>query len=307
MAYAYLYAVNLHMRHLYWTEGKQNLTERLGLVFDDSIRTQHMMLADELSTHYLPPTIIKYIHSLFDVYTTGVSGDAVLFQLTPWTSGYNNTSAFEAGYLTHIAALRGISNLDSLRGAFNSPFYRDARIKLEMLSFSEGFKNPDNFLATKPTPATFNEDMFNIWTNLPLEAFAVAVERIAVADRTTSIPLCYIGDGISKTSLRHLSKYITTDLRYQPGVLIPAKDPVAGGDNNLKYIDAAGQELEVDIRTAAGFQGLILGIQARLAENVYTRTTSTMGVVKPSGTSHVYTSMQSIGYDVYDLMTELFL
>jgi hypothetical protein len=302
-AYAYLYAVRTHMRYCYWVD-KQNLSERLGLIFDASIRDNHLRLADELSSHFLPPKLIAFIERMYNVYSLGLSGDVIHFQLTPWANGYNVQTVYAANYSSHISALRGLTNLDALRTAFASPFYKDVAVPMEQLNFSEDYKNPDNFLQPRLDKPLYDEDLLSIWMNLPLNAWNGASHvYYPVANTTTAVPLAYVGSGISEFANVMTSRYVTTLSRFEPGIIMPLKIPSSGSDNNFKYIDANGSEEMVDAGGASPYESTNLGILARSVENTYNVNIGPLGRVLPSGTSYANSSIRDIGYDTYEFIS----
>lgn len=299
-AYSYLVATREHVRHLYWSTGRQNLNERLALIYDDTIRNSHMLLASELSSHFLPPKVINLVDKLYSVYSIDTAYDVPDFQLTPWTDGYNNAAAFVAGYTTLIAALRAIPNLDALRSSFISNWYANATVPMQILDFGADYINPDKFLEPAAGAPKYDVDMLNVWANLPMVAYATSLAVFPVATVDAAVPLVFFGAGVTEVQTSFTTKMCTTTGRTEPGLINPAKVVTVNGDNNFKYIDAAGLELEVDIRTGT-MDATILGILARNAENVHCVDAPLLQVV-PSGAGFSTTSLRNLSYDANETM-----
>lgn len=300
-ALAYMVATRNHIRHLYWNKGRQNLNERLALIYDENIRNGHLNLANELSAHFIPPKVVSMVEDLYKVYSIDVAYDVPDFQIVPWTSAYNTSTAYETGYGTLITALRGITNLNALRAAFASNLYEGVAVPMEQLNFGDDYINPDNFLDPPMGAPEYSVDYMDLWGNLPRYAYNVGVTRQVYANLDTSISMCYFGKGVTAYNNALAARYITSSTRFQPGILVPAQAPSAGGDNNFKYINAAGEEIEVDTRTGT-VEATILGILARNVENVY--CVDFEEIVLPSGSGYSSTSMRNIGYDANQVMDE---
>uniref|UniRef100_A0A2V0R922 Capsid n=1 Tax=viral metagenome TaxID=1070528 RepID=A0A2V0R922_9ZZZZ len=302
-AYSFMIATREHMRYCYWSKGKQNLTDRLGLIFSSDIRDAHLKLADELSSHFLPPKVIPLLDKLHGIYTTGISTDAPDFQIVPWTEGFNTDSDFVNTFDAHLAALRAIPNLTALRGAFASNLYDNVAVPMEQLNMTNDFKNPDNYLSPEMGEVTYDPEMLTIWSNLPLYTYtAGAVQAYKVATTLVSVSIPYVGKGVTSLTTATKAVYVTANSRFEPGLLVPMLVPTVNGENNFKYINNSGVETEVDA-SAGQVDSLILGIAARNVENVYAE--ASLGRTIPSGFSHSYSNVRNIGYDSYEFMTDI--
>jgi hypothetical protein len=304
-AYAYWYSVQRHIAYCYWNGNKRNLGERLSLIYDEGIDTAHIQLANALSAHYLPPKIVSLVRHLYDIYAIDVVRDPVDFQIVPWTDGYNNVAAFTSGYSTHITNLNSITNRDTLLRAFSDYRYGDfSQLVMEAIPFSAQEMDPDSFFGDRLGRGKYDVNMLDLWSNLPLQAYSTGAVYSVVADLTTEVAQVFFGSSMSKLVNGLIPKYVTSTARNEPGVLNPAKVPSSGGDSNMKFINAAGNETEFDVRTGST-DSVILGIKARTAFNVWC---TDFGVfVTPAGANHHYTSLRQKTYDMDEVVKDLMM
>uniref|UniRef100_A0A2V0RLM9 Capsid n=1 Tax=viral metagenome TaxID=1070528 RepID=A0A2V0RLM9_9ZZZZ len=300
-AYFHLIAIRNLYRYLFYRRNSTELSAYFDLIYDETIPPAHTRLANALGQMYLPQHVKSYIERLAGIYYLDETPFSSVFQIVPYVGGFNNAASFVAGYTAQISAVENVTKRADMNSAFNSPRFFSDFVSMVPLDI-ETHRNPDLFLK-ESFVAVYNEEMLDIWANLPLEATDVAAGvdvNHPVAAVTTTIYDASFGDNFTKLTQANSAKYLTANTRYEPGILIPADPCTGANESNMRAVSSVG-DVDFDV---ANQLILYYGILARNVEN--TSADVITAKIMPAGSKVTLTTMEHKASDTYDVMDALF-
>lgn len=300
-AYFFLHCMREHYRYCFYAVNSNSLTTRFNNIYDESIPANYIKLANALSPMFLPAKIQRLMEVLAKVYYVDDTSYATKFQMVGWDQGYNTSADYVATCGTHISNLLAITNRVPINTAFDSTRFSSDFVDMSPLSL-ESHRNPDLFLENQPT-VSYNEEMLNTWTNLPLLAGdgAGATQSLPLATQTTTYNPAVFGSTRSKLNQALTAKYITADTRHQPGILCPLNLALGVNSNNIRHISAGGNDSIINVSVAT--QAIPYGVLSRTQENTWDTTNNLQ--ILPSGSTYLQTRMTDIASDTYDVMDDV--
>lgn len=300
-AYFVLLSVGNHFSVLNQAKQRPSLRLRADLIFnDESVPYAIKKLAKALTPHYLPPKFITEVEKLAKVYFVDKTPLCPMFQLVSWAQGTDT----DANYVDHVNTARtnvdGMTNAEDIITAFSHERWKSDYIQLSRLKLAK-YDDPDNFIDQYQKNVSYNTDMLDIWTNMPLEAGTGLVnKRYLLADGTTTLYRAVFGSGYTSLSNVLSANYVTSDSQYQPGVIVPERVDLTTG-NNFRYVSTTGDDEATNITSVTAVQ---FGVLSRMVDQVYD-TTNTLRIL-PSGSTYVSSNMNNVAEDTSEVLDALF-